>query len=59
MTKSVTAIRYWACSDRTSEDNPFCTSGMNGIEKAAEHIKGILGETVTVAAGKRLGAEAT
>ena len=32
---------------------------MNGIEKAAEHIKGILGETVTVAAGKRLGAEAT
>ena len=36
---------------------PFCTSGMSGVEKAAAHIKGIVGENVFVDAGKRLGAE--
>ena len=36
---------------------PFCTSGMSGVEKAAAHIKGIVGENVNVDAGKRLGAE--
>ena len=36
---------------------PFCTSGMSGVEKAAAHIKGIVGENVGVDAGKRLGAE--
>lgn len=38
---------------------PFCTSGMSGVEKAAARIRGIVGETVTVDDGKRLGAEAT
>ena len=38
---------------------PFCTSGMSGIEKAVEHIKGIVGENVTVCDGKRLGADGT
>ncbi len=36
---------------------PFCTSGMSGVEKAGEHIKKIVGENVTVEAGRRLGAE--
>ncbi len=36
---------------------PFCTSGMSNAEKATEHIKGIVGESVTVAEGRRLGAE--
>lgn len=36
---------------------PFCTSGATGVEKAVEHIKGIVGENVTVEAGKRLGAD--
>ena len=36
---------------------PFCTSGMSGVEKSVEHIKGIVGESVTVCDGKRLGAE--
>ncbi len=36
---------------------PFCTSGISGVEKATEHIKGIVGSDVTVDAGKRLGAD--
>ncbi|MCR4724331.1 MAG: flavodoxin [Clostridia bacterium] len=36
---------------------PFCTSGMSGVEKASEHIKGVVGEGATVDAGKRLGAD--
>lgn len=38
---------------------PFCTSGATGVEKASEHIKGVVGENVSVDAGKRLGAEST
>ena len=36
---------------------PFCTSGMSDCKKATEHIKGIVGDAVTVEEGKRLGAE--
>ncbi len=36
---------------------PFCTSGISGVEKASEHIKGIVGEKVSVDAGRRLGAD--
>ena len=36
---------------------PFCTSGISGVEKAVEHIKSLVGEDVTVDAGKRLGAD--
>ena len=38
---------------------PFCTSGTTGVEKAVSHIKGIVGENVTVCDGKRLGADGT
>ena len=38
---------------------PFCTSGTTGVEKAVSHIKGIVGEKVTVCDGKRLGADGT
>ena len=38
---------------------PFCTSGTTGVEKSVEHIKGIVGEDVTVCDGKRLGADGT
>ncbi len=38
---------------------PFCTSGASGVEKGTEHIKGIVGDGVTVDDGKRLGAEAS
>ena len=38
---------------------PFCTSGMSGVEKATAHIKGIVGDKVSVDDGKRLGAEGT
>ncbi len=36
---------------------PFCTSGISGVEKAAEHIRSLVGADVTVDAGKRLGAD--
>ncbi|MCR5089760.1 MAG: NAD(P)H-dependent oxidoreductase [Oscillospiraceae bacterium] len=36
---------------------PFCTSGISGVEKAAEHIRGIVGDGVAVEPGKRLGAD--
>jgi len=36
---------------------PFCTSGVSGIEQATAHIRGIVGETVKVDAGKRLGTD--
>ena len=36
---------------------PFCTSGMSDCEKATAHIKSIVGNTITVESGKRLGAE--
>ena len=36
---------------------PFCTSGVSGVEKAAEHIQSLVGADVTVDAGKRLGAD--
>lgn len=36
---------------------PFCTSGMSDCKKATEHIKGIVGDAVTVEEGKRLGTE--
>ncbi|MCR5272095.1 MAG: flavodoxin [Lachnospiraceae bacterium] len=36
---------------------PFCTSGASGVEKASEHIKGIVGDKAEVDAGKRLGTE--
>ncbi len=38
---------------------PFCTSGASDVAKATEHIKGIVGDGVTVDAGKRLGAESS
>lgn len=38
---------------------PFCTSGTTGVEKAAAHIKGIVGDQVCVDGGKRLGADGT
>ncbi len=38
---------------------PFCTSGMSGVEKAVEHIKGIVKDAAKVDEGKRLGAEST
>ena len=38
---------------------PFCTSGTTGVEKAVQHIKGIVGENVSVDAGKRLGTDGT
>ncbi|MCR5329116.1 MAG: flavodoxin [Saccharofermentans sp.] len=38
---------------------PFCTSGTTGVEKSVEHIKGIVGENVTVCDGKRLGTDGT
>ncbi len=38
---------------------PFCTSGVSDAEKATAHIKGIVGDGVTVVSGKRLGAEGT
>jgi len=38
---------------------PFCTSGTTGVDKAVEHIKGILGENVTICEGRRLGADGT
>ena len=38
---------------------PFCTSGGSGVEKSVDHIKGIVGENVTVEGGKRLGADAS
>lgn len=38
---------------------PFCTSGMSDCKKATEHIKGIVGGTINVEEGKRLGAEGT
>lgn len=38
---------------------PFCTSGITGVEKSVAHIKGIVGENVTVCDGKRLGANGT
>lgn len=34
---------------------PFCTSGASGVEKASQHIQGIVGDSVSVDAGKRLG----
>ena len=36
---------------------PFCTSGISGVEKAAEHIRSLVGDSVTVDGGKRLGAD--
>lgn len=36
---------------------PFCTSGISGVENASAHIKGLVGDDVTVDAGKRLGAD--
>ncbi|MBR1456938.1 MAG: NAD(P)H-dependent oxidoreductase [Oscillospiraceae bacterium] len=36
---------------------PFCTSGISDVDKASAHIKGIVGDGVTVDAGKRLGAD--
>lgn len=38
---------------------PFCTSGGSGVEKASEHIKGILGDKVSVEGAKRLGPDAS
>ncbi|MCR4600451.1 MAG: flavodoxin [Clostridia bacterium] len=38
---------------------PFCTSGTTGVEKAVEHIKGIVGDAATVSEGKRLGSDGT
>jgi len=38
---------------------PFCTSGGSGISKAADHIRGIVGEDVCIDDGKRLGPDAT
>ncbi len=38
---------------------PFCTSGMSGVEKSVEHIKGIVGDKACVMDGKRLGADGT
>lgn len=38
---------------------PFCTSGVTGVEKAVEHIKGIVGDGVTVCEGRRLGSDGT
>lgn len=38
---------------------PFCTSGVTGVEGAAEHIRSIVGDRVEVDAGKRLGADGT
>lgn len=35
---------------------PFCTSGVTGVEKAAEHMQGILGGAAVVEAGKRIDA---
>ena len=35
---------------------PFCTSGVTGVEKAVEHMQGIVGEGVCVEAGKRIDA---
>lgn len=36
---------------------PFCTSGVTGIQGAADHIRGIVGAGVKVDDGKRLGAD--
>ena len=36
---------------------PFCTSGGSGIGKTADHIRSIVGEDVSVDAGKRLGGQ--
>jgi len=36
---------------------PFCTSGISGVDKASAHIKSIVGDGVSVDAGKRLGAD--
>ena len=38
---------------------PFCTSGVTGVEKAAEHIRSIIGADAIVEDGRRLGADAT
>lgn len=38
---------------------PFCTSGVTGVEKAVEHIRGIAGDGVTVCEGRRLGTDGT
>ncbi len=38
---------------------PFCTSGVTGVDKAVEHIRGIAGEGVTVCEGRRLGTDGT
>ena len=35
---------------------PFCTSGVTSVEKASEHMQGIVGEGACVDAGKRIDA---
>ncbi len=38
---------------------PFCTSAASGVEKAVEHIKGIVGEKANVDVGKKFDADVT